>query len=282
MVAVVFVAITLLSMPESSAGPPEALHPVEISQRLIAYILFESGVVGAVLVTVALVYRASLRDLGLPVYADELARDIRLGLVVGLASFAPVYGVQMLMLYWFGPSTHPLVKMITSGQPSVGVALLATVAVVVVAPVSEEIFFRLLLQGWLEKYEENRIKRQPDTPTGQQPPGSQDDSAADAAEQPSAPAPYASSIEAMPPDESPPRGLFGLPSGVIPIFASSLLFAVAHSGYGPDPIAIFFLAIILGYVYHRTHRIVPCMVAHALFNSLAMFILWRMVLLHLE
>jgi hypothetical protein len=72
------------------------------------------------------------------------------------------------------------------------------------------------------------------------------------------------------------------PRGWPPILITSLLFALAHFGYGPDPIAIFFLAIALGYVYRRTHRIVPCIVAHAMFNSLAMFVLWRFVFLHAE
>jgi membrane protease YdiL (CAAX protease family) len=63
----------------------------------------------------------------------------------------------------------------------------------------------------------------------------------------------------------------------VPILGSALPFALAHYGYGPDPIAIFFLALILGYVYQRTHRILPCMIAHALFNSVAVFVLWRMV-----
>ena len=36
--------------------------------------------------------------------------------------------------------------------------------------------------------------------------------------------------------------------------------------------------LLLGYVYQRTHRIVPSIVAHGLFNLLTMLTLWRMVL----
>jgi membrane protease YdiL (CAAX protease family) len=64
----------------------------------------------------------------------------------------------------------------------------------------------------------------------------------------------------------------------VPILVSSLLFAVAHFGYGPEPIPLFFLAIVLGYIYQRTHRILPSIVTHATFNAFAMFILWRMQL----
>jgi membrane protease YdiL (CAAX protease family) len=78
-------------------------------------------------------------------------------------------------------------------------------------------------------------------------------------------------------DVAPIHGLFGLPHGWVPILVSSLLFALAHFGIGPDPIPLFLLALVLGYVYQRTHRIVPCMVTHALFNSLTLIALWRML-----
>ena len=81
----------------------------------------------------------------------------------------------------------------------------------------------------------------------------------------------------IPTAESPIHGVFGLPHGWLPILVSSLLFALAHFGIGPDPIPLFFLAIVLGYTYQRTHRIVPCMVTHALFNSLTLIALWRML-----
>ena len=36
----------------------------------------------------------------------------------------------------------------------------------------------------------------------------------------------------------------------------------------PDPIAIFFLSLALGTLYYRTHRILPCIVLHVCFNTL--------------
>jgi membrane protease YdiL (CAAX protease family) len=56
------------------------------------------------------------------------------------------------------------------------------------------------------------------------------------------------------------------------------LFGLAHFGYGPEPISLFFLALALGYVYQRTHRILPCVITHSLFNLFTMLMLWRMVL----
>jgi membrane protease YdiL (CAAX protease family) len=287
MLAVVYVAITLLTPSDADPAPlpPEGANPLEISQHLIAFILFQSAVIAAVLCIVAIVYRADLRDFGLPEYADGLARDIRIGIVACLAVLAPVYGVQLLMIYLFGPSVHPLVKMVTSGAPNAGVVFLASVAAVIVAPVSEEILFRLLLQGWLEKLEDRRttqheaLQNDEARMTNDECETSADSSFVirhSSSEEPTVPTDLTPSAELL------RRGLLGLPHGWFPIIISSLLFAIAHSGYGPDPVAIFCLAIFLGYVYQRTHRIVPCIVAHALFNSLAMLILWRMMFLRAE
>ena len=44
------------------------------------------------------------------------------------------------------------------------------------------------------------------------------------------------------------------------------VFALAHWSHGLDPIPLFLLAIGLGYLYQRTHRIVPCIVLHFLLN----------------
>jgi len=39
--------------------------------------------------------------------------------------------------------------------------------------------------------------------------------------------------------------------------------------YAPDPIPLFFLALVLGLLYHRTHRIAPSLVLHMAFNAAA-------------
>ena len=65
-----------------------------------------------------------------------------------------------------------------------------------------------------------------------------------------------------------------MPYGVVPIVISSFLFGMAHLGHGPDPIPLFVLALILGYVYQRTHRIVPCIVLHMLFNAFSLTLVW--------
>ena len=59
----------------------------------------------------------------------------------------------------------------------------------------------------------------------------------------------------------------------IPILVSSLIFALMHFSHGPDPIPLFFLSLALGFIYQRTHRIVPCIVVHMMLNGFSMVLL---------
>ena len=62
-----------------------------------------------------------------------------------------------------------------------------------------------------------------------------------------------------------------------PIVLSAALFAMLHIGQGPAPIPLFFLALVLGYLYQRTHRIWPSLVTHFLLNAGSMLILWTQI-----
>ncbi|MEK6249967.1 MAG: CPBP family intramembrane metalloprotease, partial [Planctomycetales bacterium] len=60
-----------------------------------------------------------------------------------------------------------------------------------------------------------------------------------------------------------------------PIVVTSLIFASFHIGYGPDPVPIFLFSLALGYLYFKTHRILPCIITHMALNALSMLILWN-------
>ena len=62
-----------------------------------------------------------------------------------------------------------------------------------------------------------------------------------------------------------------------PIILSSLLFAMMHIGQGAAPIPLFLLALVLGYLYQRTHRIWPSMAAHLLLNAYSIAMRWWQV-----
>jgi membrane protease YdiL (CAAX protease family) len=62
-----------------------------------------------------------------------------------------------------------------------------------------------------------------------------------------------------------------------PIVLSALLFAMMHVGQGPAPIPLFLFALVLGYLYQRTHRIWPSLVTHLLLNAGSMSVLWYQI-----
>ncbi len=92
--------------------------------------------------------RRSLSELGFDL--RRLATDIRLGVITFLAAFWPVFGLQGIVGHFIERTEHPLQKWIEhdSSPSAFGWAI---VSAVVVAPLAEELFFRVVLQGWLER-----------------------------------------------------------------------------------------------------------------------------------
>jgi membrane protease YdiL (CAAX protease family) len=290
LLTVLFVAASIFS--SQGADPPSApaheavdTNASDVLYGLLAMIASQAFITSLVLIIMAVSSQPTLRDLGLPTTVRGLASDIKVGAVAFLAAIVPVHGLQVIMLVLFGlqnePPSHPLVEMIAPEGPDVTLFLVASFMAVVMAPLSEEVFFRLIFQGWLEKREARRLTPQPAN------------SDVDMVLNPNYLAPETFDVEKIVDErqllvptteatdsstpELPTRGLAGLPYGWFPILISSLLFAAAHFGHGVDPFAIFVLALILGYVYQRTHRIVPCIVTHMLFNAFAMLVLWQLI-----
>lgn len=92
---------------------------------------------------------AFAEDLGLAL--GTFRRDMWLAGRLFLAAVLPVYGVQVLLVQGLGlESDHPLKKLATE-HGTLDVLLLSSVVAVIVAPLAEELLFRVILQGWLEK-----------------------------------------------------------------------------------------------------------------------------------
>lgn len=66
----------------------------------------------------------------------------------------------------------------------------------------------------------------------------------------------------------------------IGLFASTILFAVGHAGYGQPfmLIGILVISFVIGYAFYRTKNLVPCIVAHGVFDSIQLFIIVPVVL----
>jgi membrane protease YdiL (CAAX protease family) len=225
--------------PALEAAPAEAGGPL---WNLIASSLTKIALAGLALALMRFRAGADAGDLGWR--ADSAVRDAAMGVLTFCAVAAPIYGLHLAVQGRF-PSEHPLVDAVRR-HPHLFPAYAA--AAVVVAPVVEEVLFRLLLQGWLERVFAREIAAGRGSGRGGEFGGDGAPPRREAAAEPSGPAGGAS------------------------ILVASLVFAAIHPW--PDSVPLFFFAIALGWLYWRTHRLLPCIVLHAALNGFSMFMLW--------
>jgi membrane protease YdiL (CAAX protease family) len=184
-------------------------------------------------------YGADQHDLGLPTSWRQFRRDALIGAAAFAASLFPLYALMMLLTNLMQPTEgHPLIEQYVA-NPSLPLMAAAAMAAVVAAPIAEEIAFRMVFQGWLERI----------------------------AVQQRAALPCSDELAA-------PRQFDQPPLGWLPIAVSSVVFGLAHWGQGVAPIPLILLGAVLGYVYQRTHRLAPGIVCHSLFNGLTLVMLW--------
>jgi membrane protease YdiL (CAAX protease family) len=273
--------------------PEETLSLAQREVKMLSVVAISLGILVVGLPLIALRTRARLSDFGWS--RATLAADVRLGLIAFAMLAPPVYALQALLVrYW--PSHHPLVKMFKE-TPDGTFFLVLLLAAVVSAPLFEEILFRVLLQGFLEKVvsfrgrlEELFLGGGKDSDHAEDPPpaasapaanwAAQEDHAgavaAKASPATAGPPPEPGAIaaaESRPIDPGGADPLVGV-AAWLPIVVSSLIFALLHWEHGPDWVALTPLAVGMGYLYQRTHRLVPSLVVHVALNALSMWGLW--------
>jgi len=248
--------------------------------------LFMLGFVAVVTFFLTTGYGASNEDLGLPVDKSQLVRDLGIGAIACLASLLPIYAVQIVLFMAFDPQIqHPLIEELVKNHTP-AMLLVGFVTAVVAAPIYEEFTFRLLLQGWLERIEDEKLRYEP---TARVPATASESFLLDDSELASSTglqepmvttqdvpeSHYLSVLADQQQFDPPEKGLWReLPHGWLPIMISGFLFGLAHLGHGVAPIPLVIFGIVLGYMYQRTHRLVPCIVAHSMFNAYSMTLLW--------
>lgn len=283
-VAAVLISTSELT-PELEPATPDS--PVVADWGSFAFMVLFVFVVAA---WIAAFYRADARDLGLPTSFSEAWRDILVGCFATVAAFFPVYVVQLTLLGIVGSETkHPLVQQLEENHSPEMLALGFAMAVIA-APLFEEFTFRCLLQGWLERREDDVLGYLPTQrlPTDEEPIDgeiaqlSEDETSISVAtaEVPSidaSPSDETTAVSGLPVDgnQRPARGwLLGLPHGWTPILISGVAFGLAHVGHGVAPVSLVLFGIVLGYLYQRTHRLLPSITAHLVFNAYSMLLLW--------
>lgn len=214
--------------------------------------------IGAALVVAFLagVFRADGRDLGLSLH--RFGRNLRLGLLAFFIITPPVMVLQASLIHFTGfEYDHPLIVGLRD-RSNRDILYWSLITAIVVAPLVEELFFRGLLQGWLERAvvkfqtslnaEQLRAYERPTT------------------DNPLLADPQLAATHAPIPMPGPSH---------IPNVITSILFGLAHwgPGSGPAPFVLFVFSLGLGYLYRQTHSIWPGTVVHFLLNSLSMAML---------
>jgi membrane protease YdiL (CAAX protease family) len=192
-----------------------------------------------------------------------VAEDLKLG-IYGFLLFVPPMLLLQTVLVSFWEYEHPTMEMVSPDS-----SLLAIVSAwwtaTIVAPVSEEILFRVVLLGWLIRCFAN-----PNDFIGGVIGGTSKPQSAPAETYPTGDLtkglnPYASSASTRISNTE-----FKHEKTWAPVFIVALLFAVVHIGQGPAPIPIFFLGLGLCYMYRQTGSVIPCIVTHFLLNTFSM------------
>jgi len=272
-------------------GDAENYSLAERQALIVGNVAVSLLIIAAALPLLMLRSGAGLCDLGWKL--SSFFSDVRLGLIGFIMLAPPVYALQGLLVYFWQPSKHPLMEMFKEA-PSAGFFVVLLVSASVVAPVFEELIFRVLLQGFLEKAfrirgEARELVLGTRPPRGGVSPDGEIVVSAELAdadgglspgetpnENPYAPPQHYAEIatgtaDRMAEQEQPE--LHGR-AAWLPIAISSLIFALLHYSHGPDWIPLILLAAGMGYLYQRTHRILPSLVVHASLNSMSMWGLW--------
>ncbi len=250
--------VVLVQMFGRTAGDEATV--AQSTRSLLAMAVTLIGVTIVAVLLVRYLAPATWYDLGLSL--KRFWHDVGIGIGAFLILGPLAYGIQFVFVYLLQiKSQHPLIELLkqdSSGQLFGLVALLA----IVVAPVTEEFFFRVLLQGWLERH----FLFEP----SDQASAFEDlaDSRSPRSENPNA---FSHVAESHQPPAELRQDYFAQSA---PIVISSAIFALMHWVNGPDPAALFVFALGLGYLYQRTHRWLPSVVTHLCLNGTTILILW--------
>ncbi len=137
--------------------------------------------------------------------------------------------------------------------------LTSWVGAALAAPICEEVFFRGILQGWLQRSGLGTNTGDPINEIAGGWPGDQPVWSK-----------HVVPVESEIAEDSskPPLNHF---QWWWPIVASSALFAAAHSEQGLAPIALFFFGLALGFLYRSTGSILPAILLHFCLNAYSLF-----------
>jgi membrane protease YdiL (CAAX protease family) len=273
----VFVAIFLLDIPIEDL---ESASASQMAQFMIAVGVIQlAGTILAMLIIRA--RYGSFQFLGWK--PNVVGTDFRLA-IIGFLLVVPVTLLVQSLVTSFWDYEHPTLQMLMDVKSLLALAS-AWLMAFIVAPITEEIFFRGILQNWLQRLYEKRAPLEK-LILGSYYSAPVIDSNVEA----TAAVPLDQAFDTENPFQAPAESLnasstiasaniasandSGMPTGVtywLPIVVSSAFFALAHVGQGPAPIPLFFFSIGLGWVFRQTGSIFPCIIMHMMLNGFSLF-----------
>ena len=268
------------------SGPHDP-GPDASTEQSLAELMFQFAVSNGLLLVlvpafVRLTSGAGLADLGL--HRQEWPRQMGIGVRAAMLMTPPVCAIQFLTVQIWRSQAHPVEQMVLE-KLTVGVAILAVLSTMVLAPWIEELLFRGIFQRWLGRLVEDR----PFSTTAIQEKGRfgplvpEDESFflnSKATSTESTPIDPGSEILASShqPAEQPSSRFSSLP-----ILLTSFFFAAMHLSQWPAPVAIFLLSMALGTVYQRTGSLLAAVTMHATFNGVnTLLLLLAAIGLHIQ
>lgn len=227
--------------------------------QLVAMILLNS--IATVVASLAILFWMKVTGISLT-RAGFLPTVQHLGIgIVGAVMILPPIMIFQAILASQIRYEHPLLNVLQQQVPWPTMITMA-VSASIVAPLAEELYFRGVFQGWLERLSAVGVTAQdrPEIVTDEirfdysTPISDRYPVGATSEQEASSRVAIASSIA------EPRRSIW---PGVL----ASLLFALVHLGQGPAPISLFFLALGIAYLYRQTGSIWPGIVVHFVLNG---------------
>ena len=195
---------------------------------------------------------------------EHFLTDTLLGLAVFSMTLPPLlllqWGLSALVDY------HHQTLELLRDQATEETLIIAWLSAGLIAPITEEIFFRGVLQSWLQRMSRGMSQVAWLLAIGggfagkYLKPGNTD-----------TPEPEAAASGTGVASDAPQRVLSDSDSIWMPILVSSAAFGLVHVGQGLAPVTLFFFGLVLGIVFRQTGSLWPCIVLHMLLNWFSLF-----------
>jgi membrane protease YdiL (CAAX protease family) len=248
-------------------GPPGApgIVPAEQSQ---GELMLQLAVINTVLIlllpaVLRLTSDARFADLGFDL--NDGKQQVIWGVGAAMLMIPAVIAIQSLAVRVWSSQRHPVELMVLE-QFTPGVALLALVSTVVLAPVIEEMLFRAIIQRWLCRLFGER-SAPPVIAYEDTPPFVDDLTGSWSSDEPGEKQKTAVDWSDLELDDASMTDRGSAGSSSLAIVITSLFFAALHLPQWPAPIAIFLLSLGLGSLYQKTGSLLAVIAMHGTFNG---------------